>query len=102
MMEILAAVVTFFLTGPLQTELNEKLAAARAPQAVATHLASCAGKAAPAMIEKALSNPVWAVNSVLGVWTGYARPEAILLDAAPACRPAIEAARPFLTDAAGS
>lgn len=102
MMDFFAALISFFLTGPLQTELNEKLAAARAPQAIVTQVADCAREAAPAVLERALSDPWWAATSSLSVWAGYSRPETILFDAAPACRPAIEAARPFLAAAAAS
>ena len=92
----IAMLVSIFLTGPLQSELSEKLAAARAPQAVATQVAGCARDAAPALVDRAVSDPWWAATSAFAVWAGYSRPEAILLDAAPACRPAVEAARPFL------
>lgn len=96
MWEFVSLLVSIFLTGPLQDELNEKLAAARAPQAVVAQVADCARDAAPALVERAVSDPWWAATSTVSVWAGYARPEVILLDAAPACRPAVEAARPFL------
>ncbi|MBX9758319.1 MAG: hypothetical protein K2Y29_06045 [Beijerinckiaceae bacterium] len=102
MMEFISALISFFLTGPLQTELNEKLAAARVPQAIVTQVTDCAREAAPALIGRALSDPWWATTSSMGVWAGYSRPEAILAEAAPACRPALEAARPFLAAAAAS
>lgn len=102
MMDFIVALISFFLTGPLQTEINEKLAAAGAPQAIVKPLIDCAREAAPAVLERALSDPWWAATSTLSVWTGYSRPETILSDAAPACRPAIEAARPFLATAAAS
>ena len=38
MMDLLSALISFFLTGPLQTELQEKLAAARVPQAIVTQV----------------------------------------------------------------
>ena len=88
--------VSIFLTGPLQSELADKLAAARAPQAVVTQLGACARDAAPALVERAVSDPWWAATSVVAVWTGFSRPEAILLAAAPGCAPAVAAARPFL------
>ena len=91
--------VSFFLTGPLQAEISEKLAAARAPQAIVTQVADCARDAAPALLERAISDPWWAATSSFSVWTGMARPESILVQAAPACCPAVAAARPFLNAA---
>ncbi|WP_157928958.1 hypothetical protein [Pararhizobium haloflavum] len=32
----------------------------------------------------------------LGVWSGFADPQTVLLEAAPGCAAAIEAARPFI------
>ena len=96
MSEFISLLVSIFITGPLQSELTEKLAATRAPQAIVTQVADCAREAAPVLVERAFSDPWWAASSALTIWTGYARPEAVLVDAAPACRPAVEAAKPFL------
>ena len=96
MNDLIAALVSLLLTGPLQSTMEEKLAAARAPQAVVSQVSACASTAAPVVVERVLGDPWWAVTTVVRVWTGLADPEAVLLDAAPACRPAIEAARPFL------
>jgi hypothetical protein len=96
MMEFISMLVSFFLTGPLQSELSEKLADARAPQAVVSQLSDCARDATPALLDRAISDPWWAATSTFSVWTGMARPESILVQAAPACAPAVAAARPFL------
>lgn len=96
MWDFISLLVSIFLTGPLQDELSGKLAAARAPQAIVAQVTDCARDAAPALVERAVSDPWWAATSTLSVWAAYSRPEAILLDAAPACRTAVEAARPFL------
>lgn len=97
MQDLVAALISFFLIEPLQAEMADKLAAARAPQAVLNEVSACARAARPVIVERATNDPWWAVSSVVQVWIGSARPEAILADTAPACRPAIEAARPFLT-----
>jgi hypothetical protein len=99
MMEFISMLVSFFLTGPLQAGISEKLAAARAPQAIVTQMADCARDAAPALLERAMSDPWWAATSSFSVWTGMARPETILVEAAPGCGPAVAAARPFLNAA---
>ncbi len=88
--------VSFFLTGPIQAELSEKLAAARAPQAIVAPLVDCARDAAPALLSRATSDPWWAATSAVKVWTGFASPESLLGEAAPACKPALDAALPFL------
>jgi hypothetical protein len=95
MQEFIAALISFFLLEPLQAEVAEKLKAARAPQAIVNDLANCVQAARPAIVDRATSDPWWAVSSVAQVWIGNAKPEILLADAAPVCRPALEAARPF-------
>ena len=97
MQDFIAALVSFFLIEPLQAQMADKLAAARAPQAVIAEVAACARTAAPIIVERATANPWWAASNAFGVWTGTARPEALLVEAAPGCAGAVEAARPFLT-----
>ncbi len=97
MQDLIAALVSFFLIEPLQAEMADKLAAARAPQAIMAEVTSCARDAAPRIVERVISDPWWAVSSGFQVWTGTARPEAMLVEAAPGCAGAIRAARPFLT-----
>jgi hypothetical protein len=96
MSEFITFLISFFLINPLQAEFSDKLAAARAPQAIVTQLSDCVVTATPALIERAFSDPWWAASSSFSVWTGQASPEAILVKAAPACGAAVEAARPFL------
>ncbi len=74
MMEFISMLVSFFLTGPLQAEISEKLAAARAPQAIVTQMTDCARDAAPALLERAMSDPWWAATSSFSVWTGWPGP----------------------------
>ena len=97
MQDFIAALVSFLLIEPLQAEMAAKLAAARAPQAVAAEVTACARDAAPLFVERATSDPWWAVSSGFQVWIGTARPETLLAEAAPSCDGAIRAARPFLT-----
>ncbi len=97
MQDLIAALVSFFLIEPLQTKMADKLAAARAPQAVLTEVTACARAAGPVIVERVTGDPWWGVSTTVQVWLGSATPETILADASPTCRPAIEAARPFLT-----
>ena len=96
MQDLLAALISFFLMQPLQEKVADKLDAARAPRAIVAQVAGCAQAATPVVVERATSDPWWAVSTIVQVWTGTAKPENILADTAPVCRPAIEAARPFL------
>ena len=97
MQDLIAALVSFFLIEPLQTKMADKLAAARAPQAILNDVAACAKATGPVIVQRVTGDPWWGVSTAVQVWIGSATPETILADAAPACRPAIEAARPFLT-----
>ena len=47
MQDLIAALVSFFLIEPLQAEMADKLAAARAPQAIVAEVTACARDAAP-------------------------------------------------------
>lgn len=96
MQELIASLISFFLSEPLGAEVADKLAAARAPQAVLTDVATCVREAQPVIIRRATQDPWWAASNIVYVWIGAARPEDVLVETAPACRPAIEAARPFL------
>ena len=94
--DLIATLVSVLLLQPLEAEVKEKLEGARVPQAVVTEVLSCARAAAPIVVQRAASDPVWAMSSVVRVWLGTARPEALLLEAAPGCGPAVAGARPFL------
>jgi len=98
MQDLIAALVSFFLIEPLQAEIAEKLAAARAPQAVVAQVTACAETAVPVVVERTSSDPWWAVSSTVRLWAGWARPETVLVEAAPGCAAAVEAARPFLME----
>ena len=94
--ELMAWIVATFLVAPLHASLNEALTAARAPAATLALVSDCAAAAGPALATRAASEPVWLVQTVFGVWMGTLRAEAVLGEAAPACAPALAAARPFL------
>lgn len=85
-----------FVVEPYQAELTRQLTAARAPAATVEAVAGCAGAAVPALADRAVSEPWWALTTVAGVWAGITPPDAVLRDAVPRCGPAIEAARPYL------
>ena len=94
--DIILSLVSFFVVDPLQAELKDKLAAARAPQAVISQFAQCAREATPVLAARVMADPVWGVTETVRVWTGMTSPEAVLGGAAPSCATAVQAARPFL------
>jgi hypothetical protein len=99
MESIITALVAFLLINPLQAELADKLSAARAPPAIVAEMAACAKTATPLIVQRATSDPWWAASSAFSVWAGTTRPEALLIEVAPGCSGALQAAQPFLTGA---
>src|SRR4051794_37197579 len=98
MQDFIAALVLFFIIEPLQTEIAEKLASAKAPRAVAAQVAACARTALPSAVNRAASDPVWAVSAAMQLWAGSTSPETVLRDVAPGCAAALETVRPFPTE----
>ena len=94
--DIIVSLVSFFVVEPLQTDLADKLTAARAPQAVIAQVSQCARAATPVLAEQVTVDPWWGVATIAQIWIGTTSPETILGEAAPSCAPALQAARPFL------
>lgn len=100
MQDVIAALVSLFLIGPLQDSLADRLAAAGAPQVALAEVTSCASNATPAVAGRAWNDPWWAIVTAVKLWSGRARPETVLVDAVPSCAAAVEAALPFLGERA--
>lgn len=100
MQDLIAALISFFLVQPLQAGIADALSAARAPQAVVAEVTACAASSAPAIIERAANDPLWAADRVVRIWIGALSYQAALREAAPPCGRALDAARPFLEDPA--
>jgi hypothetical protein len=96
MQDVIAYLVGFFLLEPLEARLAEKLQAAKVPKNIIAQVQDCARTDAPALVERVMSDPLWGAQAAVRVWTGTTSPAVILADALPGCRPAIEAAEPFL------
>jgi hypothetical protein len=94
--DLIALLVSLFLLNPLQAEMQSRLAEANAPPAVVAGVAACAVSAGPGLVQRAAEDPIWAISTALRSWFGAISPEAVLLDAAPDCVPAMAAARPYL------
>jgi hypothetical protein len=95
--DFLLSLVSFFVIDPFTAELNQKLAAAQAPAAIVRDVRACAVAAAPILLERAMTDWWWAGTTAIAVSVGMTRPEAVLLENAPSCAPALRAAQPFIT-----
>jgi hypothetical protein len=96
MYDLMALIVSLFLLNPLQAEIQSRLADANAPASVVAGVTACAVTAGPAMVQRAVDDPVWAIATAFRSWIGAVQPEAVLVEAAPGCAPAMQAAQPYL------
>jgi hypothetical protein len=85
-----------FVLSPIQAEIDTKLQAAQAPRAVVEQARSCLATATPQLVQRAGGDWFWGATTVISVATGLADPVQVLADEVPACRPAVDAMRPFL------
>ncbi len=92
---LLALLVQTLIAGPLQSELNSRLAKAGVPAELGAQIKSCLSRGIPSLVERASNEPGWAVGIALDVWLKRTPPERVLDQASPNCRPAIDAARPY-------
>ncbi len=93
--DLLAWAFALFVVEPAMAA-GDKLAAARAPQEIVRALGDCTRRGGPILAERALAEPGWAVTTVVRVWLGTTRIEAVLADFDPTCADAYAKARPFL------
>lgn len=98
--DLVLSLVSMFVIEPFEAEIGAKLKAAAAPQAIVAELRGCAGVATPALVDRALGDPVWGITSIVGVATGMMDAQKLVVEAAPACGPVMTKLRPFLTGAA--
>jgi hypothetical protein len=98
MHDIILALVSFFLVDPFQAEMMEQIGAANVPPEVVQQVTECAGVAAPALAERVMNDPWWGITSVAWVWVGASTADAVLAEAVPACEPALQAVKPYLSD----
>lgn len=94
--DFILSLVAFFIVDPFKAELNQKLAAVHAPAEIVREVQRCATSATPILLERAMSDWWWAGTTAISVSIGMITPEQVLVEAAPACGPAVRAAQPFL------
>lgn len=85
MQEIIAALISFFLIGPVQAHIAERYVDAGLSRQAASEAASCFSQATPGILRRVGSEPGWAVRHAIGYWIGTSSIEAIISDAAPQC-----------------
>jgi len=98
MNSILMSLVAFFLIQPVEEAITARLEQMQAPQAIVEKVAACSRQAVPAAVDRVTSDPAWAVTTLVTVWLGQTDSQTILVDIAPDCEQALDAARPFLSD----
>jgi hypothetical protein len=85
-----------FVIAPFQAELDQKLQAANASRAVVAQVQTCMAEATPKLVSRASGDWFWGITTAISVTAGMTRPEQLLADEVPACRPALDAIRPLL------
>jgi hypothetical protein len=93
---IIELIVRLFIVDPLQAEISDRLSKARVPAAIISQVKSCTTSALPVVVRRVQDDPRWAVGIAIDVWLKRRSPEQVADDAAPACRPAVDAARSYL------
>jgi hypothetical protein len=93
---IIFYVVQILILGPFETRISDKLAKANAPYEVIAQIKTCASSAMPVLIQRVSDDPWWGARTVVDVWVRGTAPERVIGGAVAACRPAIEAATPYL------
>ncbi|MDP9813828.1 hypothetical protein J2W42_006704 [Rhizobium tibeticum] len=83
--EIIASVFSMFLIEPLQAEVAERVAAAKAPTEIALASQECLTTQAPRLLERATNEVGWAVSNAVGLSIGWTDPTDLLDKSAPGC-----------------
>jgi hypothetical protein len=89
--EFFAALISFFLIGPLQAEIKERVGAV--PRDAVAEVSACVREATPALIRQGSEDPWRVAGHVFEYWVGMTSPEDILAETTPRCRRAAEILR---------
>ncbi|ONG59161.1 hypothetical protein BKE38_00365 [Pseudoroseomonas deserti] len=88
--------VTTLIVEPAQAEFGTRLAQLGAPAAVIREVSTCVAAAPAALADVYAERPVQGVVSAIRVWTGMTTYQELLQAEVPACKAALEVARPFI------
>lgn len=94
--DFILSLVSMFIVQPFEAEVNRKLVAAQAPQAVIQQVRACAISAVPALATRASGDIWWAATTIVGVAVGMTDPQTVISEASPECVSAIAAIKPVL------
>jgi hypothetical protein len=94
--DIFAIIINLLIVDPLQAEMNERLADARAPQALIADVRNCAEASLPKLADRAMADPAWVVATGLDVWLGRSTPDNVLGSISPECNTTVTSARAYL------
>lgn len=93
---LLLTLVNLLIVEPAQAEFRDLLAARGAPEAVVRSIAGCLAGAPQALATLYAEAPLQGLVTAFRLWTGLTSYQAVLVEAVPACGPALEAAGGFL------
>ena len=99
--EFFLMLVSSLIVEPAQAEFSSRLAQLGAPPAIIRDVSSCVSAAHPALARVYSEDPVHGVITGIRIWTGMTTYQAVLQAEVPACKPALEAARPYLGSEVG-
>lgn len=94
--DFFAWLLATFVIAPVQAEMTRVLEATGAAPAIIREVETCVVAATPAILSRAAGDWMWAATTTVSVATGLTDPTAVLVEATPACGPAVAAARPLL------
>ncbi len=83
--------LSFSIMDPFRANLNERLAAVQAPQAVMEQVQACASTAPTALAERAAGDLWWGASTLTGVAVGMTDARTIVAAGSPACARAVAA-----------
>ena len=83
--EVVASIFSVFLIEPLQAEVSERIAAAKAPASIMSASQECLATQAPHLINRATNELGWAVSNAVGISIGWKDPVELLDKNAPGC-----------------
>ncbi|MDQ0455564.1 hypothetical protein [Rhizobium paknamense] len=90
MAEWIAALMSVFIIDPVQAEFRSRAESFAGSAAVVEQASLCIRQATPALLEKAVAEPLWAVRTSLSMTIGWTDPLTLAGETDPACRDAIQ------------
>ncbi|MCZ7450854.1 hypothetical protein O8B93_25070 [Agrobacterium rhizogenes] len=83
--EIIAAIFSIFIIEPMQAEIADRVAAAKAPAEIVRASQECLATQAPRLIDRATNDMGWALSYTVRVSLGWNNPLDLLDTSAPGC-----------------